>query len=579
MAVQKKEQHSYIDRVPLFLLLALIFLCIAIGRLFYLQIIAGDSYKAKAASQYKPSVTPIFNRGTIFMQEKTGEHIPLASLEELYTIAIAPNRIQDIEKTYTALTEAGVSLSRDRFFERAQKIDDPYEEVARDVPKKIIDTLRPQQLRGVTYVKNFKRTYPQGSIASQVVGFVGTASDGVTLRGQYGVERMHNDVLEQTKKESINIFADAFSEIGNALDNNVKKEDADVVLTIEPNVQRMLHSTLTTIRSKWGSKQIGGIVMDPRTGAILAMDSAPSFDPNQFSQYRQSSYVNPLVESVYEMGSIIKPLTIAAGLDAGVISENSTYDDKGTIVLSGYRVSNFDKKARGITDMQTVLSKSLNLGVYFIQQKLGRERFAEYFLEKYGLSERTGIDLPNEVRSITRNLQSKEEVNYATASFGQGIALTPIATIRALAALGNGGVLVSPYITEKIMYKDGSETILSKKDTTQQVISKEASEAITRLLVNTVDSALLGGSKKMKEYTVAAKTGTAEIPNSSGGYRDDAFLHSFFAYFPAYEPRFIVLLYHTEPQGNAFAADTLATGMFQLAEYLLTYYNVPPDRK
>ena len=282
------------------------------------------------------------------------------------------------------------------------------------------------------------------------------------------------------------------------------------------------------------------------------------------------------------MGSIVKPLTMAAGLDSGTVSAHTTYEDRGTITLSGYTLSNYDGKARGVVSMQEVLNQSLNTGAAFVAQKTGNARFARY-LTHFGLGERTGIDLPGEVEGFLENLKSPRDLEYATAAFGQGIAMTPIATARALAALGNGGTLVTPHVVRDIDYDLvlGERVVPAAKTVHtegRRVIATSTSEEITRMLVAVVDNALLGGTVKLDRYSIAAKTGTAQIPDPSGGYYDDRYLHSFFGYFPAYEPRFLIFLYLEEPQNVRFASETLTLPFMDLTKFLISYYEVPPDR-
>ena len=226
--------------------------------------------------------------------------------------------------------------------------------------------------------------------------------------------------------------------------------------------------------------------------------------------------------------------------------------------------------------MQTILDKSLNVGIVFLVERMGVERFQKYFKD-FGLANETGIDLPGEASGLSESLDSKVFVDSATAGFGQGIALTPIQAVRALAALGNGGKLVTPHVLEKIVFEDGSIKFWEAPEE-KQIIKEETSEVISRMLVHVVDNALKDGKYKMPFYSISAKTGTAQMPKPGGGYYEDRYLHSLFGYFPAYDPKYIVFLFHTYPQGAEYASATLTDPFFNIVKFLISYYQVPPDR-
>ena len=226
--------------------------------------------------------------------------------------------------------------------------------------------------------------------------------------------------------------------------------------------------------------------------------------------------------------------------------------------------------------MQAVLDESLNTGAAFVESKLGNQRFADY-MYKFGLGTTTGIDLPNEVAGLVTNLKSSRDIEYATASFGQGIAISPITITRALSVLANGGTLVTPHLAERIDYKTGFSSEITYPQGAR-VISQETSHEISRMLTEVVDTSLLGGTVKMEHYSIAAKTGTAQIAAPTGGYYSDKYLHSFFGYFPSYDPKFLVFLYTVEPQGEPYASHTLTAPFMNIAKYLINSYEVPPDR-
>jgi cell division protein FtsI/penicillin-binding protein 2 len=208
---------------------------------------------------------------------------------------------------------------------------------------------------------------------------------------------------------------------------------------------------------------------------------------------------------------------------------------------------------------------------------VGKERFGAR-MRAFKFGQETGIDLPNEVHGLVDNLSSPRMIEYSNASFGQGIAMTPIETVRALAAVANGGILVTPHVAKKIQYESGASQEVTFDDTTR-VISPQTSETVTRMLVEVVDKALLHGSVSLPHYSVAAKTGTAQIAKAGArGYYDDRYLHSFFGYFPAYNPKFIIFLYTVEPRGAKYASETLTTPFMDITKFLINYYDIPPDR-
>jgi len=318
--------------------------------------------------------------------------------------------------------------------------------------------------------------------------------------------------------------------------------------------------------------------MDPRTGEIVAMSALPTFDAQNLSRISDVSVLsNPLVEHVYEMGSIMKPLTMAIGLDSGVITLKSTYNDTGTMTLDQKKISNYDGRARGVVPMQEVLSQSLNVGAATIALKVGSEKFTKYF-NSFGFGVKTGIDQPNEALGLLDNLDSALDIEIATAAYGQGVAVSPIAMTRALALLANDGYSVRPHLVKRIEYENGRVETIST-DTQGPILGKKAVEDTTKMLVEAVDTALQKGGIKIEHYSVAAKTGTAQIADpNNGGYYDDRYLHSFFGYFPAYDPQFIVFLYQIHPKGAQYASETLTKPFAEITKFLITYYNIAPDR-
>lgn len=546
-------------------------------RLFFVQVVNGSYYSEIADRQYATPRGSIFDRGSIFFKEIDGKLISAAGLKSGYIVAVNPQKITNAEELYLNLKKYIPELEHDTFIKKVTKEKDPYEEIAHRVSRESVDAITALKTPGVSAYKEKWRFYPAGEMAAQTIGF--TAYKGDVIGGRYGLERQYDGILERGKNGLyVNFFAEVFSSLRSNLSNDVLDKEGDLVLTMDPSVQSYVEKVAKEINEKYDSEETGAIVINPNDGSIYAIVITPSFDLNKFQDVQNAGiFSNPLVENVYEMGSIVKPLTMAAALDKGVVTAKTTYNDTGSLTFNGYTIYNYDKRGRGVTTMQNVLDESLNTGAAYAMQKVGKEDFKKYFLA-FGLADKTGIDLPNEGRNLISNLNTNRDIEFVNASFGQGIALTPISMARALAVLGNGGSIVTPHLVSEIDYKGG----LNKKiefPQGAQVIKKETSEEITRMLVEVVDKALLGGAVKMQHYSIAAKTGTAQIALPNGkGYYEDRYLHSFFGYFPAYNPKFLVFMYTKFPKGEKYASHTLTYPFIDITKFLLSYYEVPPDR-
>jgi cell division protein FtsI/penicillin-binding protein 2 len=548
---------------------------IFVVRLYMLQVVHGSAYQADAERQYVHTVQDLYSRGSIYFTTRNDEKVSAATIQSGFVLAIDPTKISDIDEAYQALNGV-TAIDEGLFHERALRTDKTYQEIKQTVTNDEADAIRDLSLAGVHLYRNQWRYYPGKELAARTIGFVGY--DGDLRVGKYGLERYYEDTLMREDEHlSVNFFAEIFSNLRTVVFDRDKEKVGDVVTTIEPTVARTLDRVLGSVQDKYESTYTGGIIIDPITGEIVALNVLPSFDPNNRADVPIESFPNPLIENVYELGSIIKPLTVASGLDAGVINAASTYYDAGYVELDDFTIKNFDGKGRGTVSMQEVLNQSLNTGVSYITELLGPSRFRTYFYN-LKLGSETGIDLPNEGRGLVKNLESPRKVEYTTASFGQGIALTPIGAVRALATLSNGGVLITPHLAKRIEYVNGEVHDIGYP-VGDRVFSEETSEEITRMLVNVVDVALRHGTLKKEHYTIAAKTGTAQIADPvTKKYSEDKFLHSFFGYFPAYKPRFLIFLYTVEPRGVQYASETLTDPFMELTDFLINYYSIPPDR-
>jgi len=566
-----------ISRIKIVSFGIIFFALIVVAKLFLIQVVHSNYYKEMADRQYSTPSSDIFERGSIFFSDKSGDLISAAVQTLGYKIAINPTKIIDAENSYQALSSV-VELDHDAYLSKAQKVDDSYEEVAHRLSKEQADTIDALKIPGVSIFKEKWRFYPGGSLAAHTLGLVGYKGD--ELGGRYGLERFYDNLLSRSKDNPyVNFFAEVFSNLNNSL---FKDGDAsgDIVTTIEPSVEEELEAKLNEVSQKYQTDSVGGIIMNPVDGSIYAMAAKPDFNPNDFSKISDPKvFTDPLVENVFEFGSVVKPLVMAGAIDAGVVTADTTYNDKGSVVVDNKEIFNFDKKGRGPgTSMQEVLNQSLNTGMVFVYQKLGKDKLRDYLLSD-GIKEKTGIDLPNETSGLSGGImKSPRDIEYANAAFGQGIAWTPIEMIRALASLSNGGNLVVPHVVKEIKYENGTTKEITYP-TVRTKITPASAEEITRMLVTVMDKSLKAGAAKFDHYSVAVKTGTAQVANQeTGGYYEDRHTHSFFGYFPAYDPKFIIFLYAVNPKGVPYASQTWADPFLDITKFLINYYEVPPDR-
>ena len=555
------------------------FSLLLIANLFFLQIIQGDMYRERSEHQYLGYSGNTFNRGTIFFQgredslsiaagQKRGwklvvnaQKVTREELRELYPLLKKLSYPRSFEDTWELLMR--LRREGNRYYELVRNIDPDEEDELRGITKK---------LDAFSFDIDKWRFYPFHESGAQTIGFLANGDDGL-YRGRYGLERFYDEVL-QRKDESLyeNFFVLLFR--GLRGEGSVLKE-GDVITSIDPEIQLALDEQLNAVHTKWKSQLTGGVVINPQNGEVYAIDALPSFDPNSFSHFSLSRFRNPLVSNRYEFGSVMKPVVMAIALDNNLVTADTSYYDKGSVVVGKHTIWNFDHRGRGWATMQDVLNQSLNTGMVFVSKTIPKELFREYF-KRYGFPEKSGIDLPGDVEGLTKNLKSPRDIEFANMSFGQGIAVSPLAFVKAFSALAHGGVTVQPHIMRTIRYTSGIEQDARLKEGTR-VLSEQTAGEISRMLVNVFDS-YHGGRWKFPHYRIAAKTGTAQLPKEGGGYDETKHLHSFVAYFPAYQPRYLVFLFTVDPKGVKYSSQTLIEPFRKLARFLINYAQIPPDR-
>ncbi|MBI2096889.1 MAG: penicillin-binding protein 2 [Candidatus Sungbacteria bacterium] len=545
-----------------------------ISRLFVLQILRYKDYVVLAARQNGTEIE-LPRRGTIYLKDKDGKLQAAALNKDTYVLSAVPKDIADPEAIAPKLAEV-LKVDPAWLANKISLPNDPYEILARKVDDDIANIINGLRFDGIRLEKESRRTYPGGTLAAQVLGFVKFDQD--EEQGQYGIERAFNRQLkgETGFLEGITSPSDFITSLSKRIVYPTR-DGQDIILTIDPNIQLRIEKALSGLVEKWSAEEGTITVIDPMTGKILAMAGYPAFDANNYGEVEDfSAFLNQTIESQYELGSVMKPVTMAAAINEGLVSASSTYTDTGEVRIKGYTIKNFDGKAHGVQTMANVLEKSLNTGAIFVERLLGHEQFS-YYIGRFGFGEKSGIELPGELTGSLSNLETGHEVSFANAAFGQGIAVTPLQMAMAIGAIANGGNLMRPYVVEKIIDGAGVETV-TLPTTRRRVIAKETSETISRMLVSVVRSGF-ANKARINGYFVAGKTGTAQIPDPKGAGYSSEVIHSFVGYAPAFNPRFLIFIQINKPKGVNFATASLTPTFHDLAAYIINYYGIPPDEK
>ncbi|MEK7176782.1 MAG: penicillin-binding transpeptidase domain-containing protein, partial [Patescibacteria group bacterium] len=387
-----KSAHS--GRLRLLSLFILIFALLLIAKLYFVQIVTSERYEVRAEDQYLAGEN-YFDRGSIFFTDKNGSLVPGASIKTGFILHINPSILSEnsnLEETYTKITNI-TEIDKEEFLAKAKKTSDPYEELARRLQASTAEKIKALKIPGVLVSGERWRAYPGETAAAHVLGLVGYSGD--ELAGRYGLESLFEPVL---KRDAEGIFVNFFAEIFSNIKKVVSEDESlegDIVTTIEPSVEAFLEREIAKVSQTYSSDFTGGVVIDPNTGEIYAMALTPTFNPNSpQSESGAGVFRNKLVEDRYEMGSILKAVTLAIGLNEGAITARTTYNDPGCITLNTRNFCNYDGKSHGTyISMQTVLSKSLNTGAAHVVSRVGSEKFSKAMLA-FGLEETTGIDLP-----------------------------------------------------------------------------------------------------------------------------------------------------------------------------------------
>ena len=567
---KKKDIQINIYRNYAFMGMILFLALILIVRIFYLSVYRNSDFLHKIS--LRTENVSILKRGNIYIKDISNQDKKIVATNRIvYEIIIDKSKIVDTAKLLNTLSE-------EMNYKEVEKIKNDLANaeksltISEGITREITEKISKMKLEGVRTNYRNDRFYPYDQLASNVLGFVGYS--GYDRVGQYGVESYYNDILSGKNNDILS--GSLFNVVkASTSDSDDIDKVADLNLTIDFNIQSFIEKTSTRLKRRWAAESVTIIVQDPKSGAILGMVSSPSFNPNYYKKSAVELYANDSVQSSYEPGSSFKPFTIAGALDTKSVTTKTTYLDKGEYNVDGFTIKNYDQKAHGRIDMAQVLQKSLNTGTIFAKNRMGDDNFLNYVV-RFGFGDKTGIDLAGEVGGSIANLYTHSKSNFATATFGQGIAVTPIQLINAYSALANGGHLLRPYVVESIKMSDG-KVFETRPKVLSDVILPTTSKTISEMLVGVVDYGF--DHARIKGYDIAGKTGTAQIASDMGGYLPDGiFIHNFVGYAPASDPKFTILIKMVKPQGITFAADSLSSYFAEISNFLIQYLNIKPTR-
>jgi len=625
---QDKKQSNKDYRISLLFLFFLAFGVLIVVRMFNLQIMNHDYYIALASGQHEIFQQLYPERGTIYYQDKQG--ILVRNDDDLYPVALnkqmnllycVPSEVEDPEAVLEALKEVfeyeemverrvakeeqlsegeevqvevnEIEMTEEQLEEiktkeqmqeiisdwkyKLSKENDPYEPLKHFVTDKERELLEDYNLQGIHFTKEKTRYYPEKNIGSHLIGFVGKQQENNMLRGYYGIEGCYNKdlsgeagFLRSELDSKGRLIPVAGKDFRGAQDGN------DLYLTIDKSIQFFVCDELARAVDYYEADKGSVIVMEPTTGKILANCNFPDYDPNKYSEVDDLGlFNNYALSDNYEPGSVFKPITMAAALDSGVVDPFSVYNDTGVVKLAGYEIMNSDLEAHGYQTMTQVLEKSLNTGTIYAASKTGKEKFREY-VHNFGFGELTDIDMCSEGKGNVSSLDKRGEIYLATASFGQGITVTPLQLVRAFSAIANDGKLLEPYVIEKIVDVNDEVVMQREAKVVTQVISSSTAQNLGSMLVSVVKNGH-GGKAGVEGYLIAGKTGTAQVPDfEKGGYSDKT-IHTFAGFGPFENPRFTAIVKLDNVKKVPYSSDSATPVFGKIAKFILDYYQVAPS--
>jgi len=563
-----KKQNEVQDRINILAILAIASVFIVLWRMFDLGILNQEKYIALAEGQQRFEKVDLAQRGRIYVHDRIEDKdalYPMAFDVKSFALWIVPKQVSKKEETARLVSKL-IDLPKNEIYDDIDNDKLYIPPIKRGIDIDLANKIKDEKIVGVFVMPEYGRYYPEKTLASQVLGFVN--ADG---EGNYGFEGHYDRELQGTAGKIVG-EKDTLGRIISLLDQEDAKDGTSYVLTIDRSVQFFAEKTLDEAMETYGAEGGTVIAMDVKSGGIVAMASAPNFDPNTFresAKENQNIFINPAIAFTYEPGSVMKPIIMASALDTGVVSPDTKETFSNFTVVSGYEIHTAEDKAFGEETMTQILENSDNVGMVWVAEQLGSDNLYKY-LNKFHLFDKTNIDLDTEASGYAPPFKHWQDINRASIGFGQGISITPIELVCAYAALANNGVYVHPRVVDKIILPNGEEKSIERSEG-NRVVSELTAKQIKEMLLSVMENGH-GKRGRVEGFKIGGKTGTAEIANPEGGYLEDIYNHTFIGMAPIDDPQFVLMVKLNKPQTAEFSATTAAPTFSKIASFLLNYY-------
>jgi len=542
-----------------------IVLFMAIGaKAFYLQVYHSPWLSQKASSQYEKSLKSSGKRGTVYDRNLR----EMAVTVDVASIAARPSEIKNLQSTSKALAKALNTNSSK--INQILKSKSPFVWIKRQASPKETEAVSALGLDGIEFVPERNRFYPNKTLASQALGFTGL--DGYGLEG---IEFAYDRYLRGSDN-NLTVFKDA---LGQVFDEKQKSnghiDGHNIILTIDSTVQYIAENALAEAVEDCPAKSGMAIVMEPQTGAILAMAHYPFFNPNAYTDFNKEVWRNRAITDPFEPGSTMKIFSAAAAIESGNVKAHDIfYCENGSYKLGKNVVH--DIKKFGWLSLQQIIKYSSNIGAVKVSEKLGPEKLYLMF-RRFGFGEKTEIDSPGETAGSLSHYQSWTTVDTGSIAFGYGISVSALQLITAVSAIANDGILMKPYFVQAITDESGQPLKQFQPQPIRRVIKEQTARTIKAIMKTVITSGGTGTNAALENYTVCGKTGTTRKLDQSGTYSDSKHIASFVGFTPADKPQLAILVVIDEPQGQYFGGTVAAPVFRKIAQETLNYLNITPE--